>query len=252
MLPRPLLAGFVLLIVGGVLFALTTGSDDSSGSRRVTSAVERTAVGLERQAAQNTSNEKLLLGTMRTWIRAGAEQIEAIYVPTDPIPSGASADYRAGLRAWNSYLSRTNGEASEDTAEMASGTYFQLVEIGSTSPAEATANAAGAVRAQKIVCKHEANLFTLSNLATYQYFTGENTAGDKAARKAALDIRKSKRGIVTGQLNAYKERGEKFVARVRRGFKTLEETGDDALETPIKGYGAPAGLNGHEPGGEPG
>lgn len=251
---RGLAAALALLIGGTLVWVVATGPDDQSTDEPPTSLGERQAVRVEKQLAKNPDDEKLLLRTMRVWIQAGADRLEAIDTFTKPIPVPAAVreDYEAGLRAWNEYLDQTGDEAGRDVAQTAAVTYFQLVEIGSRSPREATANAAGAVRAQRIVCRHDPLLYTLSNLASYQYFNGEYAAGDRAAREAAAEVRGVGAAIkpreVIEELNEYKELGERFVARVKRGFKTLEETGEEELETPIKGYGSPAGLNGYEPG----
>jgi hypothetical protein len=206
---------------------------------------------LEGQLVKQPDDEKLLLKTAKAWIRAGAERLEAISPRNDPIPPAVKEDYEAGLGAWERYLRRTAGEASREAGEQAGTTYFQLVEIGSRDPNKATANVAGALRAEEIVCKLEPILFTLSDLAIYHYFNGENAAGDKAAREAAASVSEDhaiEPYEVIEQLDEYKERGEKFAERVRRGFEILEETGEDELDYVIKGYGAPAGLNGYEPG----
>lgn len=193
---------------------------------------------------------------MKAWIGAGSARIAKLNSTAKPVPvpDAARDDYEAGLRAWNDYLRETGGDASREMAELASTTYFQLVEIGSTDPSKATANAVGSVRAQKIVCGYEASLYTLNNLAVYEYFNGEYAAGDRAARRAAADAPRGgslRAEDVLAKLDEYKERGKKFVARVKRGFETLEETGEDELDHAIKGYGAPAGLNGYEPGTAP-
>jgi hypothetical protein len=249
---RALAATLALLIGAAITWVVIASSDDRQPAQRVTSPQEKKAVRLEKQLAENPDDEKLLLRTAKAWIQAGAERLESVDVRLgEPIPDAAGEDYEAGMQAWNDYLEQTGGKASRDVAETAGITYFQLVEIGSKDPAEATANAAGAVRAQEIVCEYEPGLYTLSDLAIYEYFNGEYAAGDRAARKAAADEAEpgglEPRDVI-GQLNEYKERGEKFVARVREGFKTLEETGEEELETPIKGYGSHAGLNGYEPG----
>lgn len=122
-------------------------------------------------------------------------------------------------------------------------------------PADAGAEAFGADAegAGELDDRAEAGLAAtaLSNLATYEYFNGEFAAGDRAAKAAAAEVTEpgdlEPRDVI-GQLNEYKERGEKFVARVKRGAEELEETGEEELENPIKGYGAPAGINGYEPG----
>jgi hypothetical protein len=240
--------------IGVILLWLIAAGSDNPHRARVTSAQEKRASFLERGSAKE-NNEKMLVRTMRAWIQAGAARLQEVDARTDPIPAAVSEDYEAGLRAWRSYLVQTGNEASYDLAELAGSTFFQLVEIGSTDPDKATANAAGAVRAQKIICRHTADLLTLSNLASYEYFNGEYSAGDRAARRAAADIVGEGGDFgprdVIAQLNEYKERGEKFTARLKRGFETLEESGDDELGYAIKGYGSHAGLNGYEPGTAP-
>lgn len=253
MLLRVFTAVLALLIGGALLWVITAGSNSPRPEQRTTSPQEKKAVRIEKRLAEDPTNKGLLQATMKTWIGAGSDRFENLDAFSKPIqiPDAVTEDYEVGLRAWEDYLRQTGGEAGRDVAEMASLTYFQLVEIGSKDPREATANVAGAVRAQKIVSAHDPGMFTLSDLAIYQYFNGELSTGDRTARAAAVDVR-GDGGIeprdVKGQLNEYKERGEKFVARVRKGFETLEETGEEELETPIKGYGAPAGINGYEPG----
>jgi hypothetical protein len=242
-----------LLIGGAIVWAVAGGSDSPSATKRVTSPLETRAVQIERKAAADPRNKTLDATAMKTWIRAGAEKLEAIDPRTEPVPDAVVNDYEAGLRAWMAYLKQAGQAATPRLAETAAGTYFELVEIGSTDPRRAAARAAGAASAQGIVCRGQRTLYALSNLATYRYFAGEYAAGDKAARGAIADASRNELGVksVIVQLNEFKARGEKFVARVKRGLRILEETGEDELDTLIKGYGAPAGLNGYEPGAGP-
>lgn len=250
------IAAILALVVGAALFsAIRAGSDDPGVGQRATSPHEKRAARIEKRLSLHPGDEKLLLATMYAWIGAGSEKLEQIDTRTDPIPRSAAEDYRAGLRAWNEYLRQTGGKAGAHVAVYAGEAFFAMVEIGSTDPEEAKADAAGSARALRIACKHQGDLYNLSNLAIHEYFNDEFAAGDRAARRAAEKAPEEsvlKPREVIAQLNEYKERGEKFVARVKRGFKTLEETGEDALETPIKGYGAPSGINGYEPGTGPG
>jgi hypothetical protein len=250
MLLRALAAALALLVGGALLWVFTADSNNSDSRERATSLLERKAARIEKQLTKDPNDGTLLPRTMRAWIRAGAEQLEQIDTRTQPIPAAVQEDYEAGLRAWSRYLERTDGAAGRNIGETAAVTYFQLVEIGSPDPSEAAANAAGAVRAERIVCEHDPTLFTLSDLAIYHYFNGESAAGDSAARRAAADVVGAP-GItpreVIEELDEYKEQGEKFVARVKRGVETLEETGEEELDHRIKGYGSPAGLNGYEP-----
>jgi hypothetical protein len=250
MLPRAFIAVLVLVVAGALVWAITAGSDSPSSSPRVTTSLEKKAVRVEKQLAKNPDDEKLLLATMHAWVTAGSSWFEKFNPEDQPIPSTVPADYRAGMRAWNRYLSQTGGEASIGNAEYAGAAFFSLVEIGSTDPSEAEANAAGAARALRIACRHERNLYNLSNLATYEYFNGEIAAGDRATKQAAGDTSEAggvKSPEVIEQLNGYRERGEKFVTRVKRGAEELRESGEEELDAPIKGYGSAAGINGYEP-----
>lgn len=249
---RAIAALIALAIAGAAVWVVTASSDGPGSAKRATSSAEKQAVRIEKQLNEDPANKALLLSAMETWIEAGAERLGKIDTRAgESVPASVAEDYEAGLQAWDRYLRQTDGEANAAVAAMASGTLFQLVEIGSTDPQKATTNAAAAVRAQKIACTHDPNLLTLSELAAYQYFNGENAAGERSGKRAAPHVVKSRRTAVFIQLKSARERGERFVARVKRGFKTLEETGKRELDAPIKGYGWAAGLNGYEPGTEP-
>ena len=247
--------GFAILAVVGGAALLSVGpfdGDDTGPSRPPATPLEKKAERVEQQSNKSPRDEELLLLTARRWIEAGNDRLNKIEFRQNPIPSVVPDDLKRGLEAWRKYLAATGGESPAHMAELAGYTYFQLVEIGSTDPAEAEANAAGAARALRIAAKKKHTLSTLSLLAINEYFNGGLAAGDRAARTAAATVKGGRDAIesrdVLEQLNEYKERGEKFVARVKKGFETLEESGEEELETPIKGYGAPAGINGYEPG----
>ncbi len=246
---RAFIAALALLIGGALLWVITAGSDEPSSvqRQRVTSPEEKKAVRIEKRLAEEPNNEGLLVAAVKTWIGAGAERLIKIDTNYQPIPDAVGEDYEASLQAWNEYLKQTGGEASAELAEMAGGTFFQLAEIGSKSPHELTASVAAAVRAEKIVCKHEPSMFTFSDLAIYQYFNDEYAEGDKTSRRAVLDIGKSDRPSVAAQLKGYRERSKVFVSEVKKGFETLEETGEEELETPIRAYAHSAGINGEDP-----
>jgi hypothetical protein len=247
----------VILIIGAVaVWTIAASPENSSSPKRATSAIEKRAVHLERRLTEKAGHERLALQAMHAWFSAANARFMTLDFSTKPIevPGAVVADYQAGIGAWNRYLRLTDGMAARSDAEAAGSAFFSLVEIGSRVPSEAQANAAGASRALRIACRHGGNLFNLSNLATYSYFSGEFAAGDEAARKAAASVVGGdgiEPAAVIAQLDEYKERAEKFVARVRGGRETLEETGEDELDYVIKGYGAPAGLNGYEPGTAP-
>lgn len=239
----------ILALLAVAILLLTSGSADSGGrnsSHRAASPFEKHLEQIEKRLAKSPDDKKALLALMRIWIKAGNNRLGKVAnTATEPIPSAVSEDFRAGLRAWNRYL-KAGGEANVNSAEVASGTYFQLVEIGSRNLAEVESNAAGAARAQRIAGQLRPNLFTLSNVAVYDYFNGEFAAGDKAAKGAAADVTPKEAKGVEVELDEYRERGEKFTKRVRRAAELLRESGQEQLPTPLKGYGSPAGINGGE------
>jgi len=247
---RVFIVAVVLLIAGALVWVIAGGSDGPQAAKqRATSIQERRAVRIERRFAKDPADTALLATGMKAWIGAGSERFERLNVFSKPIqvPDAVVEDYESGLSAWNEYLRQTGGEANAYLSGLVAAVFFQLVEIGSTDPAVATANAAGAVRAERILSKHVPSSHSLSELAIYQYFNGETAAGDETAKRA-LKASGSVRDVIQESIEGSKERGEKFAARVKRGFETLEETGDEELDHPIKGYGSAAGINGYEPG----
>lgn len=238
-------AGVGLSVGGALLLGIGPFDRSNGGSRpRPSSALERRAERVEERLARTPDDRKLLLAAMRAWIAAGNDRLGEVDTWTQPIPGTVSEDFRDGLQAWNGYLQQTGERAGADVAELAGETFFKLVEIGTANPSEAEANAAGAARALRIAGRQQPTLFTLSNLAVYEYFNGEYAAGDRAAMGAAQDIGKSQSKGVIAQLDEYRERGETFVRQVRRGARELRESGESELAVPIKGYGSPAGING--------
>lgn len=230
------------MLLGVTVFDPTSGGS----SRRPASPLEKQAEELEGQLVESPDDRRLLQATTKVWIGAGNDRLNRVDTRTQPIPSAVRRDFRTGLRAWNRYLRETKGKAGADLAEQAGDTFFKLVEIGSTDPGVAKANAVGAARALRIAGRHRPTLYTLSNLAIYEYFNGRYAAGNRAGAGAAAAGSRAEAKVVWDQLDEYRERGEKFVGRLRRGMRALAESGQDELRTPIKGYGSPAGINGAE------
>lgn len=45
------------------------------------------------------------------------------------------------------------------------------------------------------------------------------------------------------QLREIRERGERFLAKMRKAEKILEESGEEELEIPLRGFANAAGIN---------
>lgn len=217
--------------------------------------LEKKAARVERRSAKDPENATLLLASLRAWIAAGGDRVykarSKIALATTPIPEviaeAAADDFRAGLRMWKPYLRQTGGNASVDTAEQVGNTYFALLEIGSRDLAEVESNAAEAARALRIAGRQRHDLFTLSNVATYEYYNGEYAAGDRAARGAAADVGGKMSKQVIDQLGDYRERGETFRRLVRQAAAQLHAPGEEQLQEPLKAFASRTGLNPDDP-----
>lgn len=210
------------------------------------SSLERKAARIEARLAHRPDDARLLRATMQAWIAAGSHRIYTANLKGRPVRGRASADFRMGLRFWQRYLRQTGGDAGYELAELVGGTYFALLEIGSRDVREIEQNAAEAARALRIAGRHRHNLFTLSNVAVYAYFNGENAVGDRAARGAVADVPKARRWIVFEQLDTSRERGEVFQAHLERAARQLRESGDAELEQPLRAFASYAGINRRE------
>ena len=238
----------VLLVGAGLLLVLNAADgDDESTPDLPKTAWEKRAERIERRLGKDTTNERSLLVIARAWIGAGHERLDKLDTQDVIIPRIVTEDFRAGLRAWNRYLEQTAGKAGTDIAQLAAGTYFELIEIGSRDLGEVEANAAGAVRAARIAAKQQPGVFTHSNLAIYQYFNGEFAAGDRTAKVLAVDLSHEIHSDPNATLlRGYRANAERFVRREKRAARILRESGDEQLPFLVKGYGSRGGLNGGE------
>lgn len=248
--------GILALLLAGVLVLIVQPFDgsDPGASPLPPTQLEKKAERVEGELAKSPENPMLQLASMRAWLGAGYDRVSRARNATQPIPSSAIAeDFKAGLRAWKAYLRQTGGEANVDNAEFAGGAYVTLLELGSADVAEIESNTAEAARALRIAGRHRPNLYTLSNVAVYEYLNGEYADGNKAARQAAAIFEEPARAaIVTEQLNAYRERAETFRGLLRKAAAELRESGNEELEEPLKAYVASGGLNEEDPTPRPG
>jgi hypothetical protein len=241
----------VLIVAGAVALIAQPFDDNSSAKALPPTPLERKAERVERQLAKDAEDPKLLLASMRAWLGAGYDRISKARNAYQPIPGFAvAADFKAGLNAWKAYLRQTGGEASVANAEIAGGAYVSLLELGSRDVAEIEANAAEAAHALHIASRHRQDLYTLSNVAVYEYLNGEYAAGSRAEREAAATFDAPARAaIVTEQLDAYRERAETFRRLLKQAAAEAE---DGQLEEPLKAYVSGGGLNQEDPTPKPG
>jgi len=246
----------ILVVMVAAVFILVArpfDGGDSSAKALPPTPLERGAERIERRLAKDPEDPKLLLAAMRTWFGAGYNRISEARNAYRPFPYAVTADLKTGLRAWEAYLRQTGGEASVENAEFAGGVYVSLLELGSKDVADIEANAAEAARALRIASRHRQDLYTLSNVAVYDYLNGEYAAGSRAEREAAATFDAPARAaIVIEQLDAYRERAETFRGLLRKAATELRESGDEELGEPLKAYVASGGLNEEDPTPRPG
>jgi hypothetical protein len=247
-----------VLAAGGIALLVVKPFDGESSSHPSRppapppTAEEKKAAAIERRLTDAPGDEKLLQAATMAWIGGGNERLSKARFGRLPsghvtIPAVINRDYRAGLRAWNRYLRATGGEAGVNLAETAGETYFVLMEIGSRDLGELEADAAGAARALRIAGRQRPDMFTLSNVAIFEYYNDEFAAGDKAARGAAADVPPATAKEVIVELREYRELGQTFRWLLRRGARELRETGASLLKEPLKAYRTAAYLNQEEP-----
>lgn len=242
--------GFAMgvLAVGAVALFSIAGAASTVAPQVVdhlASPLEEKAERVERQLQRQPRSKKLLLAAFSAWAAAGNDRLSQRQ--TVAVPSAVAEDLRASVHAWNRYLRLTGGKADPGVAEAAAGIFFQLVEIGSVNLKEIESNTAGAARAGRIAGAQRPTLYTLSNVATYEYFNGDFAAGDRAAAGAEADLEdKALAGLVEKQLDEYRERGVRFRRRLERAAQVQRESGERRLRASVKGFGSPAGINGTE------
>jgi hypothetical protein len=248
-----ILAILVFLVAGVFVLVVRPFDGNSSAERLPPTPLEKKAKRIERRIAREPEDPKLLIASMRVWIGAGNDRVFKAREASRPFPYAVVEDFKAGLQAWRAYLRQTGGEAKVDNAELAAGTYVNLLELGSTDIAEIESNAAGAARAEQIAGRQRQNLYTLSNVAVYDYLNGEYGAGNKAEREAAAIFDEPSRAkIVTEQLDAYRERAETFRKLLKQAAAEARESDDGQLQEPLKAYVASGGLNEEDPTPKPG
>ncbi len=211
-------------------------SNEVSAAKAADEQVER----IERRLAKSPNDEQLLLTLSRAQIGAGSAATEGEGV----IPVEARNDFSAGLDTWDLYLAQVGDGASPTAAQLVAGTAFALAERGSNTMGEVLSNVTTAVEAQRIAAERQPSVGSLSTLAIYEYFDGNEAAGDKAAKRAtALAPSKAEAESIEKQLKQFRQRGTKFVQQAEQFSKQQAQTGQEQLQNPF-GLGPPGGVTG--------
>jgi hypothetical protein len=237
-----------LVGVALALVVVALDGDDQGSADLPKSALEKRAERIEARLGKDTTNEHSLIAITNAWISAGNDRLFKLNTQYEPIPGRVVEDFQTGLRAWNRYLKQTGGKAGAEFAELVASTYFGLVEIGSRNLEELKADAAGAVRAERVAGEgRQPGAITHSDLAIYEYYNGEFAAGDKTMKALAVDLSYEIHSNPHARLLlGYRERAEKLARREKRAAEMLRESGEEQLPFRLKGYGTQGSINGGE------
>jgi hypothetical protein len=236
-----LMGASLFLVVGPFSIGnLLGGSSTTSGVKILNEQAERT----EAKLRKDPTDEALLLSLTRTRIAAGksATEVNPETGATVFTVEGREELNRAA-EAWTSYLEQTK-EPNPSTALLMSSTYFNLAET-SRSLEEAATNVKKAAATQRIAAEAQPTVNSLTNLAIYEYYSGDFAAGDKATKEAkALVPAKSEAKEVQKQMAEFRKRGKAFQAQKKEIAKQEGAQRKEALENPLSGLGGSSGSLG--------
>lgn len=233
-----LMGASLFLVVGPFSIGNLLGTGSTTDPSKVLNEqAERTEAKLRREP----DNADLLLSLTRTRIAAGNSLAEVD--PETGIPS-QTAEGRQQLtlatEAWDKYLKQADAP-NPSAASLVAGTFFTLAESSSgLEETEEYINEAAAT--QRLAAKGLPSLGSYSSLAIYEYFAGNFTAGDDAAKSAAGKTTKTEAKEVEKKLAEYRKRGKEFEKQKAEFAKLEKKQGKEALQNPLGGLGGSAGL----------
>ena len=185
------------LLMGASLFLVVgpfnVGNLINNGSTTSPAAVLQEQV--ERQEAKlrrEPENEAVMVSLVRAHLgTANALSEKDPATGATVLTHEGHLELEAASKAWNQYLEQTDSPKPTVASLMARG-YFGLAET-SGSNAEANKYIQKAAETQKLAAEGQPTVNSLSTLAIYQYFAGEFSAADQAAKEAAEAAPKAER-----------------------------------------------------------
>jgi hypothetical protein len=236
-----LMGGSLFLTVGPFNLSEIIGTGGGTGD--AAGVFHEQEERIEERLATSPEDAALLLNLTRA--RLGAAQAQTDIDPQTGLPgipdADAREDYVQAMESWNRYLRAVGKGASPSGAALVAQTYFGLAERGSTSFAELDENLETALRAQRIVAEKMPNFGSYSNLAIYEFFSGNFAAGDAAAKKAlAAAPSKAQAKNAKKQIASFRQTAKRYLAQVER-VKKAEKAGKPPLgefQSPFGGLGA--------------
>ena len=199
----------LFVVVATVLIAQPFGGADSTPTKPPLTRSERQATRADARVAEAPNDAKLVSAATLAWIGAADDRISHSRLTGRAMDFPAIArDYRAGVGQWRRFLRLSGGEASGELAEAAGAACFRLTEIGTRDLAQLEDDLGNAVAAERIAGRHNHTLFTLSNVAFFEYFNGEFASGERMAETAMTEVVGKLLPGVEGQFVEYRERAE--------------------------------------------
>ncbi len=231
-----LMGASLFLVVGpfNIGALINSGANSTNSTAKV---LDEQAERIERRLARKPKDEALLLSLTRTRIGA-ANALTEVNPETGSrvsTPEGHKELERA-TEAWRRYLKQAD-EPSPSAALLVARAYFGLAETGG-SIGEAAASVGKAAETQRIAAEAQPTINSLTTLAIYEYFAGDFTAGDEAARQAEAKAGgKAERKEVKTQMAEYRTRGKEFEKQKHELLKAEKGQSKERLENPFSGLG---------------
>jgi len=235
-----LMGASLFLVVGPFNIGNLVGNGSTTNAAKV---LQEQAEKIEEKLVREPESEVLLAALTRQRLSAAKsltevdpESGEAIYTQE------GRQELQRGVEAWAAYLKQSE-EPKAGVATLVSQGYFGLAQ-NSTSFEEVTENLNGAAKAQRIAAEAQPTINSLTNLAIYEYYSGNFAAGDKAVKEAeAKAASKSEAKEIGKQMTEFRKRGKALEAQKKAVAKEEEKQGKERLENPLGGLsGSPSGL----------
>jgi hypothetical protein len=234
------------LLMGASLFLVVgpfnVGNLINNGSTTSAAKVTQEQVQrLEARLRQEPESETLLASLTRTHLAAANALSER-----DPATGATVLTHEGHLElegasaTWNRYLKLAHSVSPTVASLMARG-YFGLAETAGGIP-EALEFVKKAATTQNLAAEGQPTLNSLSTLAIYQYYAGDFTAGDAAAKKAEAIAPKTQLKEVEKQMHEFRKRGKEFEERKKESAKLEKEKGKEALKNPFGELGSTGTL----------
>jgi len=191
---------------------------------------------IEKKLVREPEDEALLLALTRARISAAKAETE-----TNPetglvlyTPEGL-ASLERGLQAWGRYLKQTS-EPKTSAALLVAGSYFSLAEQSGGGLQEIEKLIGKAAAAQRIAAEAQPTINSLTNLAIYEYYSGDFAAGDRATDEAAAKAPSKAEGKeVRKQMAEFRKRGEAFQKQKKELEKEERARGKERAKEALGG-----------------